>query len=1120
MCYIMKNVPNKRVNSETNPVNEFIQALSKGVTPFSNTIRLSHEAKILKNHEDQLFIGLKNGEVIIFDLTVTVILKKFSIGENKLITMDIDPKNSLIITIGDQNLIKYFNYKGQQQNQTISNHNSSLTNMIIFDNRLYLADSSGYISFRDDYEEKIIQGHSSKISCIEKLENIATGSHDCYIKIWDKNLSLIGSMKSQKTVHRICFINNNILVSAGNKSLFCIWDIKKYELSREIQSEENWVRSISPSKYYDFIISGTNDACVRYWYLDSKSNEAYESFVAHNGAVTSVSTNAYGSMIFTASKDRTVKVWQTCREIKVYKEFIGHTDMILCIVVTDDDLFVYSAGVDTLIIKWDLNLATSSKILKGHEQATTGLALIQETLVSVSEDRSIILWKNDILYKKVKMNEYLLSVCVSQSKIFAGGRSGNIYVFSHELKLTNELTGHFNSVTTLVYGNDKLFSGSQDRTIKVWAFENLENVYTIKAHSSTVKKLCCLCQDKKLMSVSCDKTLRVWFEGDPPLEICLKEHDAAINAICLNSNGWYTFTGDNKGFLNIWCNEELVKLKSLDFGEPIHDIVSLKTEPLILIALGNKIQMKTDLFAESQLMTVPNRLSFLYFLYLSSLLKGKSVNYKHPFKDFVVVPFRINLLHIMAYINDVQGLREAMKNGVLFLSSSGENPLRIALDQGSYQCVDTILKYIPVYSKKSSPFIFKSIEKEFVELFSLNLKNLPPFLNEAFPVAKSKRLPNFGEIDQTTIIISNTINIIPNKFGLKPGAKDAIEFHGCVFQLPLNIGSNSCNELIKNILKCENPEVFDQLLVQNMLEYLMKCAYKYLVLMSLLNFSSILVLLLYFTYFQTNLYFAIILLTINTIYLITEMLQMVQSWEYYSADFWNIIDILRITSTFTSIIAILADLNGILISNFVSFTMLFNMIRMISLFRLFEGTRYMIRMIFEVVSDISSYLLVLLMTTLAIAISFYFANAQKTGFMDVLIKTYLMNFGQIDLSNYEDNYFIKGLFFFSLFLNPLVMMNLLIATMGDTFARIQTTLVISNYKEIASLVLEVSSFMIWERRNNNKMYLQCCRKKELATFSGSVTTKMKKMKIDVDRLLMISGESSSKLDMIIQILSK
>ncbi|OMJ95924.1 hypothetical protein SteCoe_657 [Stentor coeruleus] len=1108
------------MNSETNPVNEFIQALSKGVTPFSNTIRLSHEAKILKNHENHLFIGLKNGDIIIFDLAVTVILKTFTTGEKKLISMDIDPKNLFIITIGEQNLIKYFNYQGQLQKQTHSNHNKTLTNMIIFNDHLYITDTSGYISYRDEHKEKIIQGHTNKISCIDKLDNIATGSHDCYIKIWDKNLSLIGSMKSEKIIHRICFINNNILVSAGNKSLFCIWDIQKYELSREIQSEENWVRSISPSKYCDFIISGTNDACVRYWYLDSKNNEAYESFIAHNGAVTSVSTNEYGSLIFTASKDRTVKVWQTCREIKVYKEFIGHTDTIMCLTLTNDDLFVYSAGADAMIMKWDLNEATLSKILKGHEQTITGIALIEETLVSVSEDKYAILWKNDLIYKKVKMNEYLLSVCISSGHIFVGSRSGSIYVFNYELGLTNELIGHFSSVATLVCGNDKLFSGSQDRTIKVWELENLENVYTIKAHSSTVKKLLCLCQEKKLMSVGCDKTLRIWFEGDPPLEICLKEHDAAINAICLNSNGWYTFTGDNKGFFNIWCNDELVKLKSLDFGEPIHDIVSLKTEPLILIALGNKIQMKTDLFAESQLMTVPNRLSFLYFLYLSSLLKGKSVNYKHPFKDFVVVPFRINLLHIMAYINDVQGLREAMKNGVLFLSSSGENPLRLALDQGSYQCVDAILKYIPIYSKKISPFIFKSIEKEFVELFSLNLKNLPSFLNEAFPVVKSKRLPNFGEINKTSIIISDTINIIPNKFELKSGAKDVIEFHGCVFQLPLNLGSNSCNNLIKNILKCENPEVFDQLLVQNILEYLMKCAYKYLVLMTLLNFSSILVLLLYFTYFQTNLYFAIIILTINTLYLITEILQMIQSWEYYSADFWNIIDTLRIISTFTSIITILADFNGVLISNFVSFTMLFNMIRMISLFRLFEGTRYMIRMIFEVVSDISSYLLVLLMTTLTIAISFYFVNTNKSDFTTVLLETYLMNFGQIDLAGYQDNYFMKGLFFFALFLNPLVMMNLLIATMGDTFSRIQTTLVISNYKEIASLVLEVSSFMVWKRKDNNKMYLQCCRKKEIATFSGSVTVKMKKMKMDVDRLLIISSESSSKLDRIIEILNK
>lgn len=1117
---MFSNVLYKSVIYESNPVTEFIQALAKGFTPFSNTIRVGQETKVLKVLENQLFIGLKNGEVVIYDLTISVILRKFKTNDNKLIAMDIDENNSLILTIGESGLVKFFDYEGKMIKTMQTNHKNTVTNMLIFDGGLYLTDIDGFLSYKKDGKEKIIKGHESKITCLEKCDKIATGSNDCCIKIWDEDLNLLGVLNSTKFIRKICFLGEKILVSAGKKSLFCAWDIEKYEFLREIQSEENWIRSISASNCSEYIVSGTNDACVKYWHFDSKSGEPFESFVAHNGAVTLVCANPSGSLIFTASKDRTVKVWQTCRDVKVNTKLLGHTDTILCLILTDDDLFLYSAGADTNIIKWDLRTQSISKTMQGHEQTITGLAKSEGKLISVSEDRNIIIWKNDLLYKKSKLSEYLLSVCTSSNYIFAGGRGGTIYIFDNNLQLIKELTGHFNSVSSLIAACNMLFSASYDRTIKSWKLDNFELAYTIKAHSSAIKKLCFVAQDSKLMSVSCDKTMRVWFEGDPPLEICLREHDSQINAISLNSNGWYTFTGDANGIVNVWCNEELVRLGKIDLGEPVHDIVSLKTDPLSLIASGNKIYMISDLFAESQLMTVPNKQSFLYLLYLSSLLKGKSINFKLPFRDYIVVPLRINLLHVMAFTNDAQGIREAMKNEVKFFSSSGENPLRIALDRGSFQCVDAILKYIPIYSKKGSPFIFKGIEKEFVELFSLNLKNLPALLNEAFPIVKSKHLPNFGVIKCTTVITSKTINIVPERFGFKEGAKDAIEFHGCVFRLPLNVGSKDCNSLLRHILKCENPEVFDQILVQKMLEYLMKCAHKYLVFMSILNFCSIVLLFMYFSYFQTSLSFAIFITVVNGFYFVTEVLQMVQSWEYYSADFWNIIDGLRIFCTFFSVYAILAGYSENSITNLTSLTMLFNMIRFISLFRLFEGTRYMIRMIFEVVSDISSFLLVLLMTTLTITISFYFANTQKTDFETIFLQSYLMNFGQIDLTNYQDNAFIKSLFFFALFLNPLVMMNLLIATMGDTFSRIQATLVISNYKEIASLVLEISSFMLWKRNKNDKVYLQCCKKKEASTFTGSLSMKMKKMKSDVDKLLQVSNESSAKLDNIIGLLSK
>ena len=95
------------------------------------------------------------------------------------------------------------------------------------------------------------------------------------------------------------------------------------------------------------------------------------------------------------------------------------------------------------------------------------------------------------------------------------------------------------------------------------------------------------------------------------------------------------------------------------------------------------------------------------------------------------------------------------------------------------------------------------------------------------------------------------------------------------------------------------------------------------------------------------------------------------------------------------------------------------------------------------------------------------------------------------------------------------MMNLLIATMGDTFSRIHSSLVISNYKEIASIVLEACTFMFWKRKENNKLYLQSCNKIESESITENIPAKLKKIRFDIENLKGIVLENEDKIDNIL-----
>lgn len=80
-----------------------------------------------------------------------------------------------------------------------------------------------------------------------------------------------------------------------------------------------------------------------------------------------------------------------------------------------------------------------------------------------------------------------------------------------------------------------------------------------------------------------------------------------------------------------------------------------------------------------------------------------------------------------------------------------------------------------------------------------------------------------------------------------------------------------------------------------------------------------------------------------------------------------------------------------------TYAIFFSLMRSIAVFRIFDKTRYMIRMILEIIKDIAVFLLILLMATLAAGFSFYFSSESPTPLSNTLLNILLVNFGQFFL---------------------------------------------------------------------------------------------------------------------------
>ena len=163
------------------------------------------------------------------------------------------------------------------------------------------------------------------------------------------------------------------------------------------------------------------------------------------------------------------------------------------------------------------------------------------------------------------------------------------------------------------------------------------------------------------------------------------------------------------------------------------------------------------------------------------------------------------------------------------------------------------------------------------------------------------------------------------------------------------------------------------------------------------------------------------------------------------------------------------DIEGFLIT-----TMILSWIRGITIFALFQSTRYMISLIREVLKDIIPFASVVLYSIIAfVFIDLTFTDeTQSLGFR--ILYSYFDAIGNITLDDKETNILrIVTVVLASIF-NLTIMMNLLISILSTVYDRVNDDSVVENMKQLTNLIIEAEYFMFCKRKEKKKCILQIC----------------------------------------------
>ena len=117
------------------------------------------------------------------------------------------------------------------------------------------------------------------------------------------------------------------------------------------------------------------------------------------------------------------------------------------------------------------------------------------------------------------------------------------------------------------------------------------------------------------------------------------------------------------------------------------------------------------------------------------------------------------------------------------------------------------------------------------------------------------------------------------------------------------------------------------------------------------------------------------------------------------------------------------------------------------------------------------FFVILFYSTIAFTFIFYLRDT-AISFSEFLTVSYRLNLGDFD-ADYTDP-FDWIIFFLATVINPLIMLNLLISIMGDTYGRVQETNDIANYQELTEMIIEIEKLMFWKKSQTEQYYMQQC----------------------------------------------
>jgi len=1073
---------------------------------FSN-VKLEEElGAIAISNDDKQAIVAGATSIYVYEIKTKNMLFSFENAHEQPITaLAITANDEILVSSSIGGSIKLWDFKNKTPLQSFLHQDlSKILSMILVahDAEIVVCSENNLaiLSLKTGEIEHILRdAHDHQINMIEHLPNknwILSVSSDRSFKIWEIGTwRLIHSFDQAHPSPLISIAVTNderYAITTARDGSISVWDLSKTQhYFSFLNAHHSTIPAIKVSTDGRFIFCASLDHSLSVWDLKAKTHLHTFHDLAES-ALTGLAFTRDKGYLLAISKDSNIYFLNLQPKIKSHKfQQEKHLADIDGIKLTSDDRYLVSVGLDSSIKIWDFEsrelVHTFTK--KGnYELWCLDISPNNQIIASGSTDVSIDLWsiperthlctfekanRGEITCVKFSSNGSLLISCCTGSTIC-------IWNVSNKKLLHRIEDAHYNWITSIAVtrNNSHFVSASYDASMKIWDLKTYECVYTFKhAHRGKIKTIKLTKNDKILVSASFDRTIKLWdFEARSVIHVFENYHKGRIYGISVSKDAKFMLAGDDQFTFAVYNLETKQYMYSFVTRARSAKYVAITSDSSWFVyTADNSIEAMQNPFTHLTVVSAFDfsPLSIFRFTPLSSYFLNYHTEYRKNlivnYPDLRIFPHAWSWFHITTIFSPSKELiNTCLDAHIPFeIDNFGKTPLHYLLKNNRMDSIslNNIVDKLPsILSAHPRPLeLLDSLSDIVYKLIQLHSPKVTKFLKMCvmLPRVKDARsLEIFGELppwQEITYYLANSRTLsddIVKNLGIKQGRKKIL-VRILPFHWNYSSTSDDMHHIIKTLSRVEEQDIFETKAASVVIDYLWTRAryfhYTFAVLFSI--YCTLISL--YTVMREKSTALGIVIFAFSILFLLYEVFQAASSGlRDYLTRFWNYMDMFGVLIVPPSVIAVWAGAPQETQSWLFSFCLLYAYIRWVSYFRVFRHSRRTIRTVIEIIKDIRSFGIIMLFVIFGFSLIFF--QFDKRVYPVHLMHSYNILYTAYDSSDYDTPgelfYFVIMTVFVSI-----VLLNMLIAIMGDTFARVQAESVLTDSQELLDLISEAMS---------------------------------------------------------------